>query len=75
MPSLNIRNVPPRLARALKSLAKQRGESIDRTVVALLEESTEDRLSALRQIEAGWRQQARRPEPGEIDAWTQTGPA
>ena len=73
MPSLTIRNIPPRLARALKSLAKQRGEPMERTVVALLEESAEDRLSALRQIEAGWQQQARRPEPGEIDGWIQTG--
>jgi hypothetical protein len=73
MPSLTVKNIPPRLLRTLKSLARHHNRSLDEQVLALLEEAAEDRLSALRQIEAGWHEQSRRPEPGEIDAWIQTG--
>ncbi|HEY7790651.1 MAG TPA: hypothetical protein VIC33_09085 [Vicinamibacterales bacterium] len=75
MPTLTIRDIPPRLLRTLKSLAKHHGRSVNEQVLLLLDESAEDRLSALRQIEAGWQEQARRPEPGDIDTWIQAGSA
>jgi Antitoxin FitA-like, ribbon-helix-helix len=73
MPTLTIRNVPPRLVRTLKALAKRNRRSMEQEVRELLEESVGERLSVLHQIESGWGDQARRPEPGEIDGWIQTG--
>jgi len=73
MPTLTIRNVPPRLVKMLKALARRNGRSMEQEVRDLLEESLGERQSVIQQIERGWRDQARRPEPGEIDAWIQTG--
>jgi len=73
MPTLTIRNVPPRLVKMLKALARRNGRSMEQEVRDLLEESVGERQSVIQQIERGWRDQARRPEPGEIDAWIQTG--
>ncbi|HVC19799.1 MAG TPA: hypothetical protein VNE16_06960 [Vicinamibacterales bacterium] len=73
MPTLTIRNVPPRLVKMLKALARRNGRSMEQEVRELLEESVGERQSVIQQIERGWRDQARRPEPGEIDAWIQTG--
>lgn len=39
----------------------------------LLEEHVGDRSSILRQIEASWDKQARRPSAGEIEDWIATG--
>ena len=39
MPQLTIRGVPDELARRLRGLARQRGESLNSTVLALLREA------------------------------------
>jgi len=71
--TLTIRNVPARVVRGLKSLAKRRGRSMEQEVRDLLEEHVAERSSVLRQIEASWNRQARRPSAAEIDSWITAG--
>lgn len=71
--TLTIRNVPIRVVRGLKSLAKRRGRSMEQEVRELLEEHVAERLSVLRQIEASWDRQSRRPSAAEIDSWVAAG--
>jgi hypothetical protein len=71
--TLTIRNVPKRVVRNLKALAKQQGKSMEQQVRELLEEHAGDRSSVLEQIEASWAQQSRRPGAGEVDEWITTG--
>ena len=71
--TLTIRNVPMRIVRGLKSLARRTGRSMEQEVRDLLEQHVAERSSVLRQIEASWKQQARRPSASEVDAWIATG--
>jgi len=71
--TLTIRNVPVRVVRSLKALAKRQGKSMEQQVRDLLEEHAGDRSSVLEQIEASWNKQARRHSAGEIDDWIATG--
>lgn len=73
MATLTIRNVPPRVARALKSLAERNQRSMEQEVRDILEEYAGDRVSALRQIEESWTRQTRRPKAKEIDRWKRVG--
>ncbi len=67
--TLTIRNVPARVVRGLKALAKQRKTSMEQEVRELLEDYVTERSSVLKQIEATWERQARRPSAREIDTW------
>jgi predicted transcriptional regulator len=71
--TLTIRNVPLRVVRNLKSLAKARNRSMEQEVRDLLEEFVGDRSAVLRQIEESWREQARRPSATEIKDWVTSG--
>lgn len=71
--TLTIRNVPLRVVRNLKLLAKARHRSMEQEVRDLLEEFVGDRTAALQQIEESWEKQARRPSAAEIDKWLTTG--
>ena len=71
--TLTIRNVPTRIVRGLKSLARRRGRSMEQEVRDLLDEHVAERSSVLRQIEASWERQARRPGAAEIDSWITGG--
>jgi len=71
--TLTIRNVPTRVVRGLKALAKRHNTSMEQEVRSLLEEHVNERSSVLRQIEATWQRQARRPSDDEIDAWISAG--
>ena len=73
MATLTIRNVPSRVVRALKALAKRRNTSMEQEVRELLEEHVAERSSVLKQIEASWEKQRRRPSAREIDGWIDTG--
>jgi plasmid stability protein len=73
MPTLTIRNVPGRVVRSLKALARRRQRSMEQEVRELLESHAAERRSVLEQIEAGWLRQARRPTATEIDAWIGAG--
>ncbi len=71
--TLTIRNVPMRIVKGLKSLARRRGRSMEQEVRALLEEHVADRTAVLRSIRESWSRQARRPKSSEIDRWIEAG--
>lgn len=71
--TLTIRNVPARVVKGLKSLARRQNKSMEQEVRDILEQHVTERASVLKQIEASWAQQTRRPEPREIEAWIASG--
>jgi plasmid stability protein len=73
MPTLTIRNVPVKVVRSLKALARRRRRSMEQEVRELLEAHVAERRSVLEQIEAGWGRQRRRPGAHEIDSWIGVG--
>jgi plasmid stability protein len=73
MPTLTIRNVPVKVTRALKDLAEKNQRSMEQEIREILEEHAGDRNSALRQIEASWKRQRRRPKAKEVDSWKRAG--
>jgi plasmid stability protein len=73
MATLTIRNVPTRVVRSLKALAKRRNTSMEQEIRELLEEHVMERGSVLKQIEASWTRQSRRPSAEEIDSWINVG--
>jgi plasmid stability protein len=73
MATLTIRNVPARVVRGLKALAKRRNSSMEQEVRELLEEHVMERSAVLKHIESSWEKQKRRPSTGEIDDWIGAG--
>jgi plasmid stability protein len=73
MPTITVRNVPPKVVKSLKTLARENRRSMEQEVRALLQEVAGDRLALLEQIEAAWARQTRRPRPREFEAWIDTG--
>ncbi len=73
MPTITVRNVPPRVVQSLKALARRHNRSMEQEVRELLEGHVAERAAILDQIEAGWQSQARRPTADEIDAWMAVG--
>jgi plasmid stability protein len=71
--TLTIRNVSQRVVRRLKTLAKRHNTSMEQVVRDLLEEYASERSSVLKQVEASWKRQARRPSAQEIDTWITAG--
>jgi plasmid stability protein len=71
--TLTIRNVPQRVVRRLKALAKRRNVSMEQAVRELLEESAGGRAIVLEEIERSWERQAGRPKAEEIDSWIEVG--
>jgi len=67
--TLTIRDVPARVVKGLKRLARRQNKSMEQEVRDILEQHVTERASVLKQIEASWAQQMRRPQPGEIEAW------
>ncbi len=73
MPTLTVRNVPLTTVKSLKALARRHHRSMEQEVRELLEGYVAERHSVLKQIEAGWTKQARRPTAREVDAWIGVG--
>jgi plasmid stability protein len=73
MPTLTIRNVPAKVVRSLKALARRRQRSMEQEVREVLEAHVAERRSVLQQVEAGWARQTRRPTAAEIDKWIGAG--
>jgi plasmid stability protein len=72
MGTLTVRNLRPRLVKSLKVVARKNRHSMEQEVCELLGQHLADRASILRQIEAGWAAQARRPTAEEVDRWLLT---
>lgn len=71
--TLTIRNVPMRIVRGLKAIAKRRRRSMEQEIRELLEERVAERSAVLRQIAEAWKGQSRRPSAAEIDSWIAAG--
>jgi plasmid stability protein len=73
MATLTIRNVPDKVTRSLKTLARKNHRSMEQEVRELINEHVGERLSVLDQIEAAWVKQTRRPTAAEVEGWIATG--
>ena len=73
MATLTIRNVPEKVAKSLKTLARKNHRSMEQEVRELISEHVGERLSVLDQIEAAWGKQARRPSATEVEGWISAG--
>lgn len=75
MATLTIRNVPVKVVKSLKTLARRNRRSMEQEVRAVLEQHVGDRRALLDEIERSWTRQVRRPHAHEIDSWIHTGRA
>lgn len=73
MATLTIRNVPGKIVKTLKMLARRNRRSMEQEVRAVLEQHAGDRRALLDEIEQSWTRQTRRPRAHEVDAWIQVG--
>jgi plasmid stability protein len=73
MATLTIRNVPDKVAKSLKTLARKNRRSMEQEVRELISEHVGERVSVLDQIQAAWRKQARRPTASEVEGWLSAG--
>jgi hypothetical protein len=73
MATITIRNLPPKVVRSLKALARRNHRSMEQEARAILELHAGDRLSAIAQIERSWSQLKRSPSAREIDEWIDVG--
>jgi plasmid stability protein len=72
MATLTIRNVPDKVVKSLKTLARKNRRSMEQEVRELINEHVGERLSVLDQIEAAWSKQLRRPTATEVERWIAT---
>ena len=73
MATLTIRNVPPSVVKSLKALARRSRRSMEEEVRELLASYVAERRSVLKQIEAAWTTQARRPTAEQVENWIGAG--
>jgi plasmid stability protein len=73
MATLTIRNLSVRVVASLKSLAERNHRSMEQEVREMVERQVGDRLSAIDQIGASWKNQKRAPAAREVDAWIRQG--
>jgi plasmid stability protein len=73
MATLTIRNVPTKVVKLLKTLARRNRRSMEQEVRAVLEQHVGDRRALLDEIEQSWARQTRRPKAHEVDSWIQVG--
>ena len=73
MPTLTIRNVAPKVVRALKAQAERNRRSMEQEVREIIEGQVADRTSAVNQITRSWASQKRAPTAVEVEAWIREG--
>ena len=73
MATLTIRNVPPSVVKSLKAVARRSRRSMEEEVRVLLEGYVAERRSVLKQIEAAWEKQTRRPTAEQVEDWIGAG--
>ena len=69
MATLTVRNVPTKVVKSLKTLARRNQRSMEQEVRAVLEQHVGDRLALLAELERSWTRQERLPKPRHIEAW------
>jgi plasmid stability protein len=73
MPTLTIRNVAPKVVRALKAQAERNRRSMEQEVREIIEGQVADRTSAINQITRSWAAQKRAPSSVEVEGWIREG--
>jgi plasmid stability protein len=73
MATLTVRNVPTKIVKSLKALARRNRRSMEQEVRAVLEQHVGDRLALLDEVERSWSRQLRRPKARELEAWITAG--
>ena len=73
MPTLTIRNVAPKVVRALKLRAGRNRRSMEQEAREIIECQVGDRTSAVDQITRSWVAQKRSPSAREVEAWIREG--
>lgn len=73
MATLTIRNVPTKVVKSLKALARRNRRSMEQEVRTVLEQHVGDRFALLDEIEQSWARQTRRPKAHEVESWIQVG--
>ena len=73
MATLTVRNVPTKVVKSLKRLARRNRRSMEQEVRAVLEQHVGDRQALFDEIEQSWTRQTRRPKPREVEAWIGIG--
>jgi plasmid stability protein len=73
MATLTIRNLAPKVVRALKAQAARNRRSMEQEVRELLESQVADRTSAIEQISRSWGAQNRVPSADEVESWIREG--
>ena len=73
MATLTIRNLPAKVVKSLKTLARRNRRSMEQEVRAVLQQHVGDRLALFEEIEQSWARQTRRPKAHEVEAWIQAG--
>ncbi len=73
MATLTVRNVPAKVVKSLKTLARRNRRSMEQEVRAVLAQHVGDRVALLDEIERSWARQTRRPKPREVEAWIRVG--
>ena len=73
MPTLTIRNVAPKVVRALKAQAERNHRSMEQELREAIESQVADRTSAITQVTRSWAAQKRGPSAAEVDAWIREG--
>ena len=83
MTTITVRNVPEKLLRELKKLAKEQHRSMEQEVHAIIQKRIEERaeerqrhekrMALLREIEESWSRQKRRPTAEEVQSWIREG--
>lgn len=73
MATLTVRNVPTKVVKSLKTLARRNRRSMEQEVRAVLEQHVGDRRALRDEIEQSWARQTRRPQAHEVDSWIRAG--
>ena len=73
MATLTIRNVAPKVVRALKAQAERNKRSMEQEVREIIESQVADRTSAVDQITRSWAAQERAPSAEEVELWIREG--
>jgi len=73
MATLTIRNLAPKVVRALKVQAARNRRSMEQEAREIIECQVGDRTSAIDQITRSWAAQKRSPSAREVDTWIGEG--
>jgi plasmid stability protein len=73
MATLTIRNLAPKVVRALKTRAVRNRRSMEQEVREIIEAQVADRTSAINQITRSWAAQKRAPAAMEVESWIGRG--